>query len=144
MRRLENIDIDEPQRLLTRHPLALQKASFRRPRRGGPISRLIAIKLLHTLIWAIVASCILALPAVALMRKFDWAATWSVVVLVECITLAVNKGQCPLTPVAALYTQDRADNFDIYLPNWLARHNKAIFGALFITGLVIFLWRWLA
>jgi hypothetical protein len=23
---------------------------------------------------------------------------------------------------------DRADNFDIYLPVWLARHNKVIFG----------------
>jgi hypothetical protein len=28
----------------------------------------------------------------------------------------------------------RRDNFDIYLPLWLARRNKAIFGALFVLG----------
>ncbi|MBB1092471.1 hypothetical protein HUU61_14375 [Rhodopseudomonas palustris] len=39
--------------------------------------------------------------------------------------------RCPLTAVAARYTDERADNFDIYLPIWLARHNRLIFGTLF-------------
>jgi hypothetical protein len=29
--------------------------------------------------------------------------------------------RCPLTGIAARYTDDRRDNFDIYLPPWLAR-----------------------
>jgi hypothetical protein len=33
-----------------------------------------------------------------------------------------------LTNVAARYTNDRRDNFDIVLPLWLARYNKIIFG----------------
>ena len=46
--------------------------------------------------------------------------------------------------MAARYTEDRADNFDIYLPLWLARYNKEIFGSLFFAGELFALWRYLA
>jgi hypothetical protein len=58
-------------------------------------------------------------------------------VFVEVAVLAVNGGRCPLTAVAARYTDDRRDNFDIYLPLWLARYNKLIFGTLFVVGLLL-------
>jgi hypothetical protein len=76
------------------------------------------------------AACIVAIPIVGLGRRFKWALILRVVVLLECGVLAVNRGHCPLTDVAARYTRERADNFDIYLPSWLARHNKGIFGTL--------------
>lgn len=56
------------------------------------------------------------------------------VVLIECIVLAANRGQCPLTGVAAPSTEQRTANVDIDLPLWLARRNKAIFGTLFVEG----------
>jgi hypothetical protein len=102
-----------------------------------------AIKLLHTFIWAVFALCILALPATALIHRFDWAAALSFLILLECAVLAVNRGRCPLTDVAARYTDNRADNFDIFLPVWLARHNKTIFGTLFVAGELFVLWRWM-
>jgi hypothetical protein len=46
--------------------------------------------------------------------------------------------------VAARYTDDRQDNFDIYLPLWLARYNKQVFGALFVIGAAYALWAWSA
>lgn len=51
-----------------------------------------------------------------------------------------NRFRCPLTDVAARYTGDRHDNFDIYLPLWLARYNKEIFGPLFAIGGAVALW----
>lgn len=60
------------------------------------------------------------------------------------LILFANRMRCPLTGVAARYTDDRRDNFDIYLPVWLARHNKAIFGTLYVTGGLFTLARWLA
>jgi hypothetical protein len=45
--------------------------------------------------------------------------------------------------LAARFTDSNADNFDIYLPNWLARHNKAIFGVLFVAGELVVLGCWL-
>jgi hypothetical protein len=103
---------------------------------------LTAIKLAHTLIWAILAACILVLPVLALRGRFKWAVVLSAIVLIECGVIALNGGRCPLTDVAAHYTEDRKDNFDIYLPISLARHNKAIFGALFIAGEMVLLWSW--
>ena len=53
-------------------------------------------------------------------------------------------GRCPLTDIAARYTTDRADNFDIYLPLLLARYNKQIFTAIFLAGEAVVAMRWLA
>ena len=102
------------------------------------------IKLLHTLIWAFLAGSIVALPVVGVLRRFRWAAILTCLVLLECAVLAVNGGRCPLTDLAARFTNDRAPSFDIYLPNWLAEHNKAIFGVLFIAGewVVLGCWLW--
>lgn len=64
------------------------------------------------------------------------------IVLIEVFILIANSMRCPLTAVAARFTEDRRDNFDIYLPLWLARYNKVIFGWLFVVGLAITLARW--
>ena len=110
------------------------------PEKGATI--LVWIKLLHTAIWLFFASCIVALPVVGLRRRFRWAAGLSALVLVECVVLALNHFRCPLTDLAARYTEERGANFDIYLPEWLARHNQGIFGALFVAGGLFTLWRW--
>lgn len=104
---------------------------------------LTGIKLLHTAIWALMAACVLALPVLGWVKRFDWALGATVLILGECAVLAMNRGRCPLTDVAARYTDDRTDNFDIYLPRWLARYNKEIFGTIFLAGEVFVIWRWM-
>ncbi len=47
-----------------------------------------------------------------------------------------------LIAVAARYTVDLRDNFDIYLPEWLARHNKLIFGSIHLGGIAVTFARW--
>ena len=74
---------------------------------------------------------------------FRLAVGLTVVIAGECLVLAFNGGRCPLTDIAARYTDERPDNFDIYLPMWLARHNKRIFGFLFVLGEMILLWQWI-
>jgi hypothetical protein len=105
---------------------------------------LTAIKLLHTAIWAVLAASILALPLAGVLRRFRLSVILSAVVLLECGVLAVNGGRCPLTAVAVRYTLDRSSNFDIYLPGWLARYNKVIFGSLFVLGELVVVWCWRA
>jgi hypothetical protein len=101
-----------------------------------------AIKLAHTAIWAILGSCVLAIPVAAALGSFRAAAALSAIIVGECVVLACNRGQCPLTNVAAGFTDERKSNFDIYLPAWLARYNKAIFGSLFVAGGLFALIRW--
>ncbi|HET8667077.1 MAG TPA: hypothetical protein VFM10_03790 [Terriglobales bacterium] len=121
---------------------------MRSPSFARPISsdngRVTAIKLLHTAVWALLAGCVIALPVLAFRGQFRLALILTLIIVCECAVLAANQGRCPLTDWAARFTDDRADNFDIYLPNWLARNNKVIFGSLFAVNEVIVLWRWLA
>jgi len=88
------------------------------------------------------ASCIVAIPVVAATNRFAMAWVLSGIVLVECLILAGNHGRCPLTDLAAAHSDQRTDNFDIFLPLWLARYNKVIFGSLFVAGEVFLLVRW--
>jgi len=104
---------------------------------------LIAIKLAHTSIWAFFVTCILALPLAALLRRFDWAFILTSLILIECGVLAVNRGRCPLTDLAARYKHEQGDSFDIYLPGWLARWNKTLFGSLFVLFELFVVLRWL-
>jgi hypothetical protein len=92
------------------------------------MTSLVQIKLLHTVVWFFFAGCIVALPVVGGLGHYRWAAVLIGLVLVECGVLAANRGRCPLTGMAARHTEQRSANFDIYLPLWLARHNKTIFG----------------
>lgn len=106
--------------------------------------RLRAVKVAHTVVWAFFASCIVAIPAAAWAGRLEVAGVLIGVVAVEVVVLLAYGWRCPLTGVAARYTDDRRDNFDIYLPLWLARYNKLIFGVLYVLGIVATLVRWQA
>ena len=101
------------------------------------------VKVLHTIAWAFFAACILAIPIAAWRDDFSLALGLISIVFAEVLILAANNRSCPLTKVAARYTHDRRDNFDIYLPLWLARYNKQVFGGIFVAGLLFTLTRWL-
>lgn len=107
-----------------------------------PSAALVIVKIIHTVAWAFLAGSVLAVPICALTGRLRLAVTLTVIVLIEIGALAVNHQRCPLTDVAARFTDNRQDNFDIYLPLWLARYNKQIFGPLFLAGQVVLMWVW--
>lgn len=112
---------------------------------GGRESRILWwIKAAHTAIWAVFAASILAIPVVTALGDL-WAGLWlSLLVAVEVIVLLVNGMRCPLTDLAAGYAEERPVGFDIFLPAWLARNNKAIFGSILVAAELFLLGRWLA
>ena len=81
------------------------------------------------------------IPTASILRRFRWAEVLAGIVFLECSVLAVNKGRCPLADVARRYSDDSRANFDIYLPEWLARHNKVVFGTLFVADLLFLAWQ---
>lgn len=109
-----------------------------------PADPLVTVKLLHTAVWIFFVGCILGIPIAGAFGQFRRAAALSGFVLLECVILAFNRGRCPLTDLAERYTDEREDNFDIYLPLWLARHNKRIFGTLFVLSELFVAVRWIA
>ena len=95
---------------------------------------LTAVKAAHTAIWAFFVACIFGAPFAAWLGNFAMAAVLIGFVAVEALVLLVNKWSCPLTGVAARYTERREENFDIYLPLWLAKYNKSVFTPLYLLG----------
>lgn len=102
------------------------------------------IKLVQSIAWGLFASAILAIPLMVWIGAFGWALALSALVLIEISVLLANRMHCPLTAFAARCTKDRSANFDIYLPIWLARYNKLIFGSLFVLGEAFLALRWFA
>jgi hypothetical protein len=100
------------------------------------------IRFVHTVIWVVLASAVVVLPLAAHVRRFDLVAGLTVLVLIECAALAANRGECPLRNIAAEFTDSRKDGFDIFIPGWLARNTKLVFGSLFVAGEVFALVQW--
>lgn len=103
---------------------------------------IMAVKLAHTAIWAFFAICIILLPVSAYYGHFKFACILISFVLIEILILVVNRWRCPLTDIAARHTSERQANFDIFLPLWLAKYNKEIFGSLFFAGLAYTIFEW--
>lgn len=102
----------------------------------GSASALRAIRLLHTVVWALLVAVIIAIPVTAWREQYGFFALLTGIILVEVAVLAANSYRCPLTNIAGRYTDNRSDNFDIYLPLIIARYNKQIFGTLFVAGVL--------
>lgn len=103
---------------------------------------LMVIKTVHTIVWAFFVGCIMAIPLAAWLDEYQAVAWFATAVFVEVLVLVFNRLQCPLTSLAAQYTVDRRENYDIYLPLWLAKYNKLVFGSLYVAGVAFAVARW--
>jgi len=104
--------------------------------------KLFLVKSLHTIIWAFFVLVILYVLYSGIFDRIN-IFTWIAIALVvlEGIILLIYKWRCPLTQVAKKYTDKHVVGFDIFLPSWLAKHNKAIFTSLFAIGLAFVIYR---
>jgi hypothetical protein len=97
-------------------------------------NKLHIIKSIHTLIW-VFFNVVLFYMAYAVItnkiNKFLWIGIGCIVV--EWMVLLYFKWQCPLTILARKYSNSTRENFDIYLPNFLAKYNKPIYISFFIV-----------
>lgn len=103
---------------------------------------LVAIKLFHTAVWVFFNVVIFYLLHAVVVDRIDRLA-WICLALIlgECLLLALFRMACPLTVVARRYSASEAPNFDIYLPRWLARYNKHIYGVILFGILIGLGWR---
>lgn len=95
-------------------------------------TKLILIKILHTLIWIFFNFVIFYMLYAALINKLDiWLWIGYGFVFIEGLTLLTFKSHCPLNLLVRKYTNATKDNFDIYLPSWLAKYTKLIYTTIF-------------
>ncbi|MDX5481231.1 MAG: hypothetical protein LPK07_06075 [Hymenobacteraceae bacterium] len=104
--------------------------------------KLVLIKVVHTLIWVFFNVVIFYLFYAVLVNKIDkWVWICLGLIALEGIVLWVFRNMCPITVVARKYSSSTRDNFDIYLPNWLARYNKEIYTSIVLISVLILLYR---
>lgn len=104
--------------------------------------KLILIKLAHTVIWSVFVTAILYILYAGIFNSINMLVWFSIgLVFVEGIILLICKGKCPFTLLGYKYTNNPSVGFDIFLPVWLAKHNKIVFTILFFVGFVLVLWR---
>ena len=105
-------------------------------------TKLILVKLLHTAIWVFFNVVIFYfLYAVSVDRIDKWVWICIGLIALEGLVLLIFSRMCPITLVARKYSDSTRDNFDIYLPNWLARYNKEIYTTIVLIGVGILVYR---
>lgn len=101
-------------------------------------TKLIIIKIIHTLIWLFFNVVIFYMLYAAITNKLDkWLWIGYGLFILEGIVLLLFKFFCPLTIMARKYSDSTRNNFDIYLPNWLAKYNKPIYTSLLVVIIII-------
>jgi hypothetical protein len=108
----------------------------------NPQQKLLIIKTVHTIIWGFFAGLIFYILYTGITNTVN-TFTWISIGLVvgEGAVLIMFRFFCPLTILARKYSDSDHDNFDIFLPNWLAKNNKLIFTSLYAAGVLMVLWR---
>lgn len=105
-------------------------------------SKLLKIKIIHTLVWLFFNLVIFYLLYAVIANNIDiWVWICIGLVLLEGVVLLLFNMYCPLTVMARKYSNSTKENFDIFLPNWLAKYNKRIYTSLFLLAVVILIYR---
>lgn len=96
------------------------------------------IRFIHTLIWILFNVVIFYMLYAALINKLDiWLWAGYGLIITEGIVLVVFKSICPVTFWARRYSNSTKDNFDIYLPEWLAKNNKLIYTSIVLIVVLV-------
>ena len=103
--------------------------------------KLTSIKIVHTIIWVFFNLVIWYLLAVVVNKIGSLVWIGVGIILAEGLVLILFKMKCPLTIMARKHSQSTEDNFDIYLPAWLAKYNKLIYTIVFIVILCLLAYR---
>ncbi|MBG6112115.1 hypothetical protein IWX84_003011 [Flavobacterium sp. CG_9.10] len=106
------------------------------------MDKLTIIKIIHTVIWVFFNVVLFYLFYAVLINKIDkWVWICIGLILMEGLVLLLFKRMCPITVIARKYSDSTKDNFDIFLPNWLAKHNKLIYTTFFVPILILLIYR---
>ena len=102
------------------------------------MNKLVIIKIIHTIVWLFFNVVLFYLFYAVINNRIGiWVWVGIGLILLEGLVLMFFNKMCPLTIIARKYSDSKKDNFDIYLPNWLARHNKLIYTSFFIIIMLV-------
>jgi hypothetical protein len=106
------------------------------------MKKLLIIKIVHTLVWIFFNIVLGYLFYAVWVNSIDeWVWIGLGLFLLEGIILLIFRMACPLTIMARKYSTSQKANFDIFLPEWLAKYNKIIYSILFVIVIIMVVYR---
>jgi len=104
--------------------------------------KLNTIRIVHTMIWLFFNVVIFyMLYCVVTGRITGWFWSGFLLLAAEGLALLLYGFNCPLTVLARKYSDSSRDNFDICLPNWLAKYTKLTYTLIVLVIVVLTIWR---
>ena len=99
------------------------------------------IKAIHTAIWLIMTIATFYIGYSVIRMNFNVLFYISLfLIIAEILVIIVNSLRCPLTNIARRYTNENTPNFDIYLPQIIAKYNKEIFSVILLFILLLYVY----
>ena len=101
-------------------------------------TKLNIIKVVHTFIWIFFNVVIFYMLYAVIANRIDkWLWIGYGLFVLEGLALLLFKFFCPLTVLARKYSDSSRDNFDIFLPNWLAKYTKLIYTSILVVIIIL-------
>ena len=101
-------------------------------------TKLNIIKVVHTFIWIFFNVVIFYMLYAVIANRIDkWLWIGYGLFVLEGLALLLFKIFCPLTVLARKYSDSSRDNFDIFLPNWLAKYTKLIYTSILVVIIIL-------
>ena len=104
--------------------------------------RIFLIKLVHSLIYLFMSSCLGYLFYAGITATFDWKLAFAIgIIVLEVIILALSGWHCPLSIWARKLGDETGNDLlsDYVLPKGVARFTVPFCSFIFISGLVLLL-----
>jgi len=95
------------------------------------------IKFIHSILfWLMVFSLFYTLYC-AITRTYDWTLLVAmVVILIDALSIVLNRGRCPLTTLAEKYGAENGAITHLFMPVFCARYVFKFFTVLFAVEIV--------
>jgi hypothetical protein len=105
-------------------------------------STLTMIRLAHTAIWVFFNVVIFYLFHTVSTGRIDhWTWICLALIVIEAVVLVAFNRICPITLIARKYSSSTRANFDILLPEWLARNNQLIYSIIVAATIILLIYR---
>ncbi len=101
------------------------------------LDKVFFIKLVHSLIFFFMVGCLIYILYSGITKTFNWVLLFALIaLLIDGITLILNKWRCPLTTLAEKYGAEKGTVTDMFLPAIISRNVFKIAIVLFPAELV--------
>jgi hypothetical protein len=100
--------------------------------------KVVTIKSIHSILFFLMIFCLFYILYCAIARTYDWTLLTAIVILmINGLSIALNRGRCPLTTLAEKYGSENGAVTHIFIPKFCARYVFKFFAVVSAIEVVL-------